>query len=62
MQTLQDSIQQYAQDGGSPEKLRLAAQEWSSYSLKTFDKKLLNKALKISSAIANFLNEMERTQ
>ena len=42
------------------EGLRIAGQKWASYCLQTYDDVLLNKALKISEAISNFLNERER--
>lgn len=47
-------------DGGAGhEGLQLAAEEWATASLRMFTEDLLDKALDISKAIANYLKELE---
>lgn len=41
------------------EALREAAKDWAGHALDTYKDELLDKAIKISTSIAAFLNEME---
>ncbi len=61
MQKLAEAINDYgeAKDLGDPEFFRKAACDWSTYSLRTFRGKLLDRALSISVGMVEFLNEME---
>ena len=44
------------------ETLREAAIKWAGHSLKTYNNELLHRAMAISEALAQFVNEYETTQ
>ncbi len=43
-----------------PDAFRKAAKEWASAAIETYSGELLEKAMAVSVAMANFLNELEQ--
>ncbi len=58
MQELAKAIEAVEQ-GEEPQLLRGAAKRWAEYSLDTYKDDLLHRALAISEALVQFMNEME---
>ncbi len=58
MQELVKAIEAVEQ-GAEPDILRGAAKQWAQHALSTYRDELLHRALAISEALAQFMNEME---